>query len=268
MAVRRWLLLVVVAVTCWAVSSCDVPKAPRVIAATGDSIALGYDSCGVLKHCRALSYSTGGGPGVASLYRRLETVTPGLTGRFNYAAVGARMDGLDGQLAAAVRQRADVVTVMMGANDACAVDTSTMTPVEDFRASFRTALDTYFTGRPSGLMLVSSVPSLYRVWQLGRTNPTARWVWQLAHVCPAMLDNPTSNARDDVQRRRIVQQRVDAYNRVLRSECAAYDGCRWDLGAAARYPETADQLSPYDYFHPSRVGQQMLADVTWQRYFG
>jgi hypothetical protein len=236
------------------------------MAATGDSIVVGYDSCGVLQDCRALSYSTGSGPGVVSLYRRLAPVTPALTGRFNNAAVGARMDALDAQLAKAVAQRADVVTVMIGANDACAADPTAMTPVADFRDSFRRALQTYFSGRPGGTMLVSSVPSLYRVWQLGHTNPTAVWVWDLAHICPSMLENATSSAPADVQRRQVVQHRVDAYTRVLRDACAAYRGCRWDLGATARYPSTLAQLSPYDFFHPSRLGQQMLADLTWQRY--
>ena len=70
----------------------------------------------------------------------------------------------------------------MGANDACAPDPTGMTPVADFRASLHSALRTYFRGRPSGLVLVSSIPSLMRVWQLGRTNATAVWIWQTAHA--------------------------------------------------------------------------------------
>jgi hypothetical protein len=105
------------------------------IAALGDSISTGFASCLVLTSCERNSWSTGDGIRVRSHYRRLLDQNPAIRGRtYNHARPGARADALAGQAQAAVRDRVDYVTVLIGANDVCRGGVDAMTPVAQFRA--------------------------------------------------------------------------------------------------------------------------------------
>jgi lysophospholipase L1-like esterase len=66
------------------------------------------------------------------------------------------------------------------------------------------------------------------------------------------------------QRRDTVQQRVVAYNGVLEDVCAEDDRCRYDGGEVFDYRFTGEQLSRWDWFHPSRDGQQRLAEIAYR----
>ena len=240
---------------------------PQVIASTGDSIVRGFDSCGLLLECPQISYATGSDPGSGSLYRRLLPGSPGLAGHsYNDAQVGARAADLPSQLAFAVWQKADVVTVLIGANDACADTVGAMTPVSSFQNSINQGLALFFSHRPGATVVMSSIPDLYRVWQVAHTNARARLVWTVSGFCPSLLANPSSTAPQDTLRRVFVQLQIQKYNHALAASCAAFRGCRWDGGALGRYPFRLDQLSPYDYFHPNVVGQRVLSGIVWNAY--
>lgn len=251
-----------------ALTGCTSPP-PLSIASTGDSIARGFDACGLLKDCPAESYATGTSPGSTSLYRRLLPASPGLSGHnYNDAQIGARAEDLWAQMGMAVWQRADVVTVLIGANDACTNTVGQMTPVNAFRNSIQQALAVFFRNRPASRVVLSSIPDVYRVWQVAHTNPKARAIWQLAGICPSMLANPTSTAPIDNLRRFFVSYQIGKYNAILASVCHAYGGCRWDGGALSRYQFTLSQLSPYDFFHPDAAGQQAMSGMAWKTYTG
>jgi lysophospholipase L1-like esterase len=250
-----------------AVLTACTPAPPQVIASTGDSIPRGFDACGLLSDCTAVSYATGNAPSSDSLYRRLLAQSPGLAGHsYNNAEVGARASDLIPQMAAAVWQKADVATVLIGANDACTNTVGAMTPVDQFQGSIRTALRIFFDARPGATVVMSSIPNLYRVWQVAHTNPRAQLIWKLAEVCPSMLANPTSTARGDSLRRVLVQLQIDKYNQSLATVCHQFANCRWDNGALARYPFRIDQLSRYDYFHPNAGAHRVLSNLVWQAY--
>ena len=83
---------------------------------TGDSIARGFDACGLFTDCPNVSYATGTDKRTSSLYSQLLTSTPALRGhQYNDAEVGAHAADLFGQLALAAYQNADVVTVLIDA---------------------------------------------------------------------------------------------------------------------------------------------------------
>ncbi len=242
------------------------PAPPSVIAATGDSIARGFDACGLLSDCPSISYATGNDPRSASVYRQLLGGSPGLRGhQYNDAQVGARAEDLFGQMALASWQKADVVTVLVGGNDACTQTVGAMTPVSSFRASIDSALSFLFSQRPSARVVVSSIPNLYRVWQVAHTSPAAQSVWRWG-ICPTMLDRPTSTAPADNLRRVLVTLQIQKYNAVLGAVCHKYRNCRWDGGAVNRYPFRLAELSRFDYFHPNELGQRALARLTWHAY--
>ena len=173
------------------------------------------------------------------------------------------MRNLAGQMATVTTQHVDYVTVLMGANDACASSEAAMTPVEDFRAQFRQAMATVTVGSPDALVYVVSIPNVYRLWRILHDNPSARLAWRLTGFCKSMLANPASTAAEDEARRRRVRQRIVDYNEVLATVCGQYVMCSFDGNAVFKYRFQPRHVSTRDYFHPSLEGQRALAAVTW-----
>lgn len=244
--------------------------APRAMASLGDSITRGFNACGFYVDCTSRSFSTGTHTSVDSHYLRIRRVAPQIDGaNHNLARSGAIVADLPGQARAAVEQKVEYVTILIGANDACAADESRMTPVSEFRGHVDEALEVLRTGLPDARVLVLSIPDLKRLWQAGRGHLLARLAWSLLNVCQSMLAAPTSTAAGDEARRDRVQQRVIDYNTTLAAACAAYGPqCRYDGGAVFDYPFTLAQVSGWDYFHPNRDGQQALAEISYQAGFG
>lgn len=179
---------------------------------------------------------------------------------WNLAVTGSRMADLAGQLASAAEHKPDLVTVMVGSNDACRPLASSMTPVADFRAGFEKALAGLRAASPASQVYVSSVPDLQRLWEQGKDSPMVRQIWKLG-ICQSMLADPLSAATGATSRREQVRARVVEYNEVLREVCAKDQLCRYDGGAVFQYPFAADQLSHWDWFHPGKDGQARLAEL-------
>ncbi|MFC7550422.1 GDSL-type esterase/lipase family protein [Plantactinospora sp. GCM10030261] len=240
------------------------PARSASMAALGDSITTGYGSCVALVSCPRNSWSTGTGTRVNSLYERLaDTDADRRLTAHNEAAPGSRVAALPDQASGAVRHKADYVTVLIGANDACRPTIQEMTSVATFRAELTQAFQVLRKGRPKARVLVVSIPDLHRLWEVGRTDRLAVRVWSHG-VCPALLANPTSTATVDVRRRAAFAARIDAYNRELAAACERYGPrCTYDGGAAHRIPVTLDKVNPLDFFHPDADGQNALAAAAW-----
>ncbi|HEX2312749.1 MAG TPA: GDSL-type esterase/lipase family protein [Thermomonospora sp.] len=239
---------------------------PDRMAALGDSITRGFHACGLLADCTSRSWSTGLDNGVNSHYQRLRTRNPKLTVH-NDAATGAKVAALKGQAEQAVAQRAQYVTVLIGANDACTRTEAEMTSVADFETRFRAAMKTLRAGVPDARIFVASVPDLRRLWAVAKDNVAARTTWRTFGICQSMLARPLSTSAADTDRRRRVRQRVIAYNAVLAEVCAENPRCRYDDDAVFSYRFTFNQVSRWDYFHPNTAGQNVLARVTYARSF-
>lgn len=237
---------------------------PRSIAAVGDSITRGFDACTVLSDCPEVSWATGTSSDVDSLAVRLLGRTRAAGSSWNYAVTGARMADLPGQMAQAATRRPQLVTVMAGANDACRASTSAMTSVAGFRADFEDALSTLRQSLPRTQVYVASVPNLKRLWSQGRTNPLGRQVWKLG-ICPSMLGDAEALDSAAKLRRNTVQKRVEEYNAVLREVCAKDRRCRFDDDAVYDYRFGTEQLSKWDWFHPSVNGQARLAEIAYRK---
>ncbi|MFE6228492.1 MULTISPECIES: SGNH/GDSL hydrolase family protein [unclassified Streptomyces] len=237
---------------------------PASVAAVGDSITRAFDACSLLADCPEASWATGTDPEVNSLALRL--LGPGRVAAhsWNLARSGARMAALPEQMARAAAERPELVTVMMGANDACRPTPAGMTPVADFRRSFEAAMARLRKDAPRARVYVASVPDLLRLWDTGRANPLVRKVWELG-VCGSMLADPLDLGAAAEARRTAVRDRVVAYNRVLAEVCAADALCRYDGGAVFGFRFDATLLSTWDWFHPSRSGQARLAELAYRR---
>lgn len=238
-------------------------RSPSSVAAVGDSITRGFDACSVLSDCPEVSWATGTSTEVDSLAVRLLGRARAEEHAWNYAVTGARMADLPEQMAQAVTRRPQLVTVLAGANDACRSSASRMTPVDDFRAEFEDALATLRRALPKTQVYVASVPNLKRLWSQGRTSPLGRQVWKLG-ICPSMLSDADELGAAATVRRDTVQQRVRDYNTVLEEVCAKDRRCRFDGGAVYAYEFGTDQLSHWDWFHPSKDGQTRLAAIAYR----
>ncbi|KOX30807.1 MULTISPECIES: SGNH/GDSL hydrolase family protein [unclassified Streptomyces] len=236
---------------------------PSSLAAVGDSITRAFDACSLLSDCPEASWATGTDTAVNSLALRLLGPEKAAGRSWNLARTGARMADLPGQMTAAAARKPELVTVMMGANDACRPTPGLMTPVAEFRASFAAALARLRTAAPEARVYVASVPDLKHLWSTGRTGGAAG-VWDLG-ICGAMLADATDLGPEAERRRTTVSERVDAYNGVLAEVCAKDEHCRYDGGAVHRFRFDGAQLSPWDWFHPSRDGQARLAELAYRR---
>ncbi|MFG3245546.1 SGNH/GDSL hydrolase family protein [Streptomyces sp. NPDC048187] len=236
---------------------------PASVAAVGDSITRGFDACAVLSDCPEVSWATGSSAKVDSLAVRLLGKADAAEHSWNYAVTGARMSDLTAQVTRAAKRRPQLVAVMAGANDACRSTTSAMTPVADFRAQFEEAMTTLRKRLPEAQVYVSSIPDLKRLWSQGRTNPLGKQVWKLG-LCPSMLGDADSTDAAATLRRNTVRDRVTDYNEVLREVCAKDRRCRTDDGAVHAFRFGTDQLSHWDWFHPSVDGQARLAEIAYR----
>ncbi|WP_405712359.1 MULTISPECIES: SGNH/GDSL hydrolase family protein [unclassified Streptomyces] len=238
-------------------------REPGSVAAVGDSITRGFDACSVLADCPEVSWATGTDSGVRSLAVRLLGASGAAARSWNHAETGARIAQLPEQMASAAKERPDLVTVMIGANDACRDSARYMTPVADFRASFEASMRQLRAGAPKAQVYVSSVPDLQRLWSTGRGNALGKQIWKLG-ICRSMLGDADDMGAPATARRASVRERVVAYNEVLREVCAKDLRCRYDGGAVFDYPFTGKQLSQWDWFHPGRDGQARLAEIAYR----
>jgi lysophospholipase L1-like esterase len=236
---------------------------PDSMAAIGDSItqAANMDAAHLGSN-PASSWSTGhdGGDIIESHYERILARNGNVAGRnFNDSVSGAKMRDAPAQAAAAVRQGAEYVTVLMGGNDVCASSKETMTPVDSYESAFRDAMKNLTAGLPRARVYVVSVPDVYQLWNVHKYNVAARLTWDRFKICQSMLAR--SNTEAD---RQFVRARNTDYNRVLRRVCAEHVQCRYDDDRVFNYRFTVADVSTVDYFHPSTIGQMNLADLTWR----
>jgi lysophospholipase L1-like esterase len=243
-------------------SSESVPPFPNSIAAIGDSISQAADVCCFYGDHPHKSWTTGDDPSdpISSHYERIRGSNPGISGNnYNDSVSGARMADAPGQATLAVAQKAEYVTILMGGNDVCTSTIDTMTSVEDFRGQFEATMEILDSGLPAGAhIFVSSIPNIYRLWQIFHTNPVAQLVWAIGQICQSMLS--PSNTESD---RQAVLRRERAFNGVLGQVCGQYANCMYDGGAVFAYDFTRKDVTKLDYFHPSVSGQANLARVTW-----
>jgi lysophospholipase L1-like esterase len=243
----------------------DPPVAgyPDSMAATGDSITQAMDTTSFGDHPED-SWATGTNPSVNSVYSRLLAVHPPIAGqRFNDSVSGARMTHLNGQAASAVSQGADLVTILMGANDVCTTSEASMTSVATYQAQFTAGMQTLASGLPDARIAVVSIPDIYNLWSILHNNGSAQFIWNVFDICQSLLLNPASTAPADVTRRANVRQRNIDFDIVLHDVCAQYIHCKFDGYAGFSMVFTPAHVSTLDYFHPSILGQALAAQAAW-----
>lgn len=245
--------------------------APKSMAATGDSITRAFNTCFFpFTDCTKNSWSTGTNSTVASHAYRLKITRTA----YNDAVSGAKMIDLESQMGkvGSHRKVIDYVTVLMGANDVCTDTVTAMTDPTTFEAQLRQGLEKLVANANGNkaVTYVVSVPNVYRLWEVLRSNSTAVSRWNSYGICQSLLANATSLAPADEARRRLVRSRNLEFSKILNRVCLEYRdrdagrlNCYPDNFAGFRYDFVPTDVSTRDYFHPSISGQKTIADVTF-----
>ena len=258
---------------------------PRTLAAIGDSITQASGATregegfldvlpGATRPVR--SWSTGTATGLDSVLQRLRGLEPSAVGE-NVSEEGRRMRHALEQVSR-TPPATDLITIQMGGNDLCRPTVAEMTSPDAYEAQLREALAFVAVERPTAFVQVSSVPDVYRLWEVLRDDPTAVAFWNGTGVfppvvpCQSLLAEATSDAPADQARRDAVRERSQAYNARAAQVCAEFVRCRFDDEAVWQFTNDparfdAEHISAVDFFHPSFHGQRQLAAVAWESGF-
>jgi len=247
-------------------SGIEAPAAAAEVATLailGDSISLGVNSCGSQGQCAAASWSGGSDPEVGSIAGRLAAAS-GLEPR----VVNAAKDGGDvadalGLLPEVVDADPQLVTVLLGGNDACAPSLDEMTTTAEFETQLTALFARIDEELPDAVILALSVPDIHHLWDVGHGDSRAVEVWNGSASCRNLLGAADDDSAEASARRDAVAARVDEFNAVIERACATTEGCIDDGGALHAYPFSVDEISSIDYFHPSIAGQRAIAEIAW-----
>ena len=233
------------------------------IAALGDSMSLGVNACDTQGACPEVSWVVGSDTAVQSLAERATAITGGEVETTLAASDGASSASMPEQANEVLKDKPALVTMLVGANDACRPKLEEMTPTADFAANVTSALGTLSTGLPDAVIYVASVPNLPQLYAVGSADPTARAVWGGSKSCNSLLFQRDPTVAEGDARRAAVGARVAEYNAALEAACVPLANCVWDGGATNAVVFGIDDLSQIDYFHAGISGQKDLADVAW-----
>ncbi|WP_162616477.1 SGNH/GDSL hydrolase family protein [Xylanimonas allomyrinae] len=229
----------------------------------GDSITLGVNACTEAGPCLDDSWAVGTSPDVDSFAARLAGSGARPT-TLPFALEGATVKEALDHVEDVIDQKPDVVTVLLGANDACARTFDDMTPTDRFTAEITTLLQQLAEGLPDATLLALSVPDLNQIWELGKSDPDAVGLWNKSPSCRSLLWHADSVSADDAERRAAVAERVQQFNSSIAAACSALPTCVSDGGALHDVRFGDGDVSDIDHFHPSQRGQAKIAEVAWQ----
>jgi lysophospholipase L1-like esterase len=233
---------------------------PSKVTSLGDSITRAFQTCSFpFTDCPENSWATGTSSKVKSVFFRIKEHNSKAT-ETNRAVSGAKVGSLNEQAKKAVSDKAEFVTILIGANDACA---NPSTSQAAFTSSFQAAINTLKSGLPGARIYVASIPNVFHLWELFHTNKTATRSWELTKECPGVMTEPTSEGTTAKNRRAATLAAEEGYNATLKSICAATVNCQYDNGAVFAASFVASEVSTNDYFHPSITGQTSLAALAW-----
>jgi lysophospholipase L1-like esterase len=243
-----------------AVASSASAAFPSKVTSLGDSITRAFQTCSFpFTDCPENSWATGTSSKVKSVFFRIKEHNSKAT-ETNRAVTGAKVASLNKQAKEAVSDKAEFVTILIGANDACA---NPSTSQASFTSAFQEAINTLKSGLPNARIYVSSIPNVFHLWELFHTNKTATRSWEFTKECPGIMTEPTSEGTAAKNRRAATLAAEEGYDATLKSICAATANCQYDNGALFGASFVASEVSTNDYFHPSITGQASLALLAW-----
>lgn len=265
----RLLMVLAVVVLAWplTVAATSQRPLPNSMAVAGDSIARAFNTCRFpYMDCPANSWATGTNSTVRSHYARILADNSRIKRKnYNDAKSGAKVADLAAQMSVIDGRNVQYVAVDIGGNDICTPSVGSMTEVDSFESSLRSALGIITADPNVQTVYLTSIPNAYRLWEIFHTNADARSTWERFDVCQSLLANPLSTAEADVARREEVRNHNIALNQALERVCESEYGpkCVFDNWAVYCTDFATTDITTRDYFHPSVAGQKRFSEQSW-----
>jgi small subunit ribosomal protein S29e/phospholipase B1 len=272
------------------------------VMALGDSITAGFAAKDLPVEYRGSVYSTGLGPNTThSLASYLIKYNPDLTGwsenvtapltpfgeGLNFAVSEAKIADVPGQIARMkkkmdiaypqVKDQWKLLTLFIGANDACDCDSSDHTP-DKFEGRLRDALS-YVQGNFSKTFVnVMTLFNISAVWRASFTSVKCRVEVPALQECHCLTKDHESPPNQNNTWRDLMDQRSVEFNARTNKVAAEFralndpeftvsvqpgvQDCQFDLW---KTPER--YLSDVDCFHPSLCSHQAFSLAVWNNMF-
>ncbi len=246
------------------------------------------------------SWFDGDDSSVFSVHDRYRFFDPTVRANHSAAALGARMRGGDDSFAiqagriVAQNPLPDLVIVLLGGNDLCSREcvspahcSSPLFTDAEWRAALQLGLDTLMAGLAQhATVYLGSVPRVQDLRAAGIAKQNAdsevdcELAWETFDLCQIATDPTVLNGETLAVRLAGIGERQRRYNEILAEQADAYasnangrnplgigvvaeyvDPLTPSLGNAALGPQ---QINGGDCFHPSRAGQNQIAELLWR----
>jgi lysophospholipase L1-like esterase len=212
-----------------------------VVGALGDSITTAFnakDPQDNWAHSWATGEAFGHAARIAALYPQLHVE------RHNVAVSGARAVDLRRQVERLVKVAPDYATLLVGANDLTyGLHLPTRSLVSGYKAEVADALARLIAASPRIMIVLAGVPNQAQLLEL------------LPFDFDAGLVGPL---------RAMYLERWEAFNAALADLAQKHAANVRFSTAPALAKFGREHLSPLDRYHPSQLGQQYLAELTWR----
>jgi lysophospholipase L1-like esterase len=227
-----------------------------VMNAIGDSISTGFNARNFGDN-RGLSWSTGEAAEVNSHLKRLQGLGYQVTA-FNNAQAGAKITELPGHIDSVIANGADFVAVTLGANDLCSWPANHGEKLAEFKDKMIKEFDRATASRPTVKILLSPVPNLHNLWEVGKANAQCQSRWDLFNICAPLL-----NSKRTAEERQAFMSRWQDVNAALEEVAEVFPkNILFPKETAATVFELK-HVSTLDCFHPSIAGQNLLSLANW-----
>lgn len=243
--------------TCETASFAQETIRPYVMGALGDSISAGFNTFR-LGDNRALSWSTGAGQElVESHAKKMADLLGRPVETHNEAFAGATSLDLSRETSRLLRYKPDYVTVLIGANDICSWMGDYEKELAGFSQRLGNTVDRLVTANNNIRIVMPSLPNILEVYHMGVANGCDA-LWNSVGVCKALF----SSARTPAERADFGKRFVKL-NNIIRDVAEHYPANAVYKPEVANYQFPREFLSAIDCFHPSILGHNKIAELTF-----
>lgn len=227
-----------------------------VVTAIGDSISTGFNAKNFGDNLD-FSWGSGGSAKIDSHLKKLGIMGYLVQG-YNNAKAGATIINLKSQIDSVISNKSDYVTMTLGANDVCGWPRNHQDKLLEFEENLELELTRAVQYNPKIAFIVSPVPNLYNLWEIGRNHGSCQSRWDFFNICSPLL-----NSRRTSEERETFMSRWNDINQALRNVAERLPDNVTIAEDVVNTEFEIAHVSRIDCFHPSVAGQNLLASVTW-----
>ena len=224
----------------------------------GDSITAGFNTRwpGDFNNGR-YNWSTGGSDKVESHYSHIKKIIAKEVKAVNVSKSRATSHELALQWRNIETPTIDYMTLLIGANDICDWHDDYAYDQAKFRGNVRYIIDKVIGVNSEVRIVLPSIPNMYHLYEQGKDKCSGRWDY--FEICPNLL----SSKRSDDERLAF-RDRLLAANATLEELASHYQDNVKFVREVFEYKFSMQHVSRLDCFHPSILGQNELARLTWE----